>query len=226
MVLTIRYFTVRMILMIWLIEDVLNAGDIRYISDGWSPDKFHCGSDSNPNKLIKKNWAMNYDDPDHNDYVKFFYSRWQKASVDYLIKRCGQPYFAWYQPGHFYDWHLDSFPISGIAPHYSYTCFLNEDYEGGELVIRVGNTEREFKPKKGSIVLYNTGLWHKVNRVTAGDRKVVIGWAESFIKDSRMRENIIDFKMAVNAVADDISHDQLQQLESVRINIIREVADV
>ena len=155
------------------------------------------------------------------------YKPLQKATLDFLIRRSGQPYFVWYKTGGFYDWHLDAFPIAGIAPHYSYTVALNDpdEYEGGELIIRVGNTEQAFKPAKGSVILYNTGLWHKVNEVTAGDRKVAIGWAESYIKESNIRQNIIDLKHAINDVADDITHAQLEKLESARMNMIREYVD-
>ena len=107
------------------------------------------------------------------------------------------------------------------------TIALNDpdEYEGGELVLRVGNVEKEIKPPKGSMVLYNTGLWHKVNEVTAGDRKVAIAWAESYVTESTMRQNLVDLKLAINNVADDISHDQLEQLEQVRMNFIRECVD-
>jgi hypothetical protein len=40
-----------------------------------------------------------------------------------------------------------------------------------------------------------------------------------------MRQNLIDLKFAINNVADDISHDQLEQLEQVRMNFIRECVD-
>ena len=107
------------------------------------------------------------------------------------------------------------------------TVALNDpdEYEGGELVLRVGNIEKQIKPPKGSIVLYNTGLWHKVNEVTAGDRKVAIAWAESYVPESAMRQNIIDLKLAINDVAGDITHSQLEKLESVRMNLIRECVD-
>ena len=45
-----------------------------------------------------------------------------------------------------------------------------------------------------------------MNEVTAGDRKVAIGWAESYIKESNIRQNIIELKLAINDVADDITH--------------------
>lgn len=214
--------------MIWLIDDVLDGGSIRYLTQQWSDNMFHCGSDSNPRSEVKKNLAMNYDHPDHDAKCNYFYDKLRPQMEDYLIKRVGQPYFLWYKKGHYYDYHLDAFPIAGIAPHYSFTCFLNDpsEYEGGELTIKVGPKEITFKEKAGTLVMYNTGLWHKVNPVISGDRKVVVGWIESLIRDSRMRELIIDMKHAINNVANDITHSQLEKLESVRMNLIREYAEI
>jgi PKHD-type hydroxylase len=213
--------------MIWLLNDVLTPAESGNILSVYTEHRFHCGSDSNRRANVKKSLALNYDDPDYKRCTETLYVPLQKALSDYLIRRSGQPYFSWYKTGGFYDWHLDAFPIAGIAPHFSYTVALNDpdEYEGGELVIRVGNTESSFKPPKGSAILYNTGLWHKVNEVTSGDRKVAIGWAESYIKESAIRQNIIDLKLAINDVADDITHAQLEKLESARINMIREFVD-
>ncbi len=213
--------------MIWLLNDVLTPAESGNILSVYTEHRFHCGSDSNPREGVKKSSVLNYDDPDYKRCMQTLYTPLQKALSDFLIRRSGQPYFVWYKTGGFYKWHLDAFPIAGIAPHFSFTVALNDpdEYEGGELVIRVGNTEHEFKPPKGSVILYNTGLWHKVNEVTAGNRKVSIGWAESYIKESAMRQNIIDLKHAINDVADDISHEQLEKLESARMNMIREFVD-
>ncbi len=213
--------------MIWLLNDFVSPVECANILTVYQEHRFHCGSDSNPRKDVKKSLALNYDDRDYKRCMDTLYKPLQKATLDFLIRRSGQPYFVWYKTGGFYDWHLDAFPIAGIAPHYSYTVALNDpdEYEGGELIIRVGNTEQAFKPAKGSVILYNTGLWHKVNEVTAGDRKVAIGWAESYIKESNIRQNIIELKLAINDVADDITHAQLEKLESARMNMIREYVD-
>ncbi len=213
--------------MIWLLNDVLTPAESGNILSVYTEHRFHCGSDSNPREGVKKSSVFNYDDPDYKRCMQTLYTPLQKGLSDFLIRRSGQPYFVWYKTGGFYNWHLDAFPIAGIAPHFSYTVALNDpdEYEGGELVIRVGNTEHEFKPPKGSVILYNTGLWHKVNEVTAGDRKVAIGWAESYIKESAIRQNIIELKLAINDVANDVSHEQLEKLESARMNMIREFVD-
>lgn len=214
--------------MIWLLNDVIDERAIKTLSHNWVDDRFHCGSDRNPNLTNKRSFALDYEDANHDMMCQLLYDQIKpKIASDFVIKCVGQPYFSWYKPGCFYDKHLDAFPITGLCPHFSFTVFLNdpEEYEGGELTITVGNTERSFKPKAGSMVLYSTGLWHQVNKVTGGvGRKVAIGWAESFIANSAMRQHVIDLKHAINEIADDIPEESLKKLESVRVNIIREYA--
>lgn len=213
--------------MIWQLNDVLTPAETGNILSVYTEHRFHCGSDSNRKKDVKKTLAFNYDDIDHKRCVETLMTPLHKGLENFFIRKSGQPYFVWYKTGGYYNWHLDAFPIAGIAPHYSYTVALNnpDEYEGGELVIRVGNTEHEFKPPKGSVILYNTGFWHKVNEVTAGDRKVAIGWAESYIKESAQRNNLIDLKDAIDNVVDDLNIDQLEKLEGALMNMIREMVE-
>jgi PKHD-type hydroxylase len=214
--------------MIWLLDNVLDSADIRVLTQDWRDDIFHCGSDSNPNKKVKKTYTLNYDYAEHDTKCSYFYNKLRPHMDDYLIRRVGQPYFVWYKTGCFYNYHLDAFPIAGVAPHFSFTCFLNgpSEYEGGELLLNVGDTVTSHKPKAGSVILYHTGLWHKVNKVLSGERKVIVGWAESIIKNSHIRDCVINMKRALNEIEDDVSVDKLEKLESVRMNLIREYADV
>jgi hypothetical protein len=55
-------------------------------------------------------------------------------------------------------------------------------------------------------------------------RKVAVGWAESFIANSGMRQHVIDLKHAINEIVDVIPVDSLEKLEAARLNIIREYA--
>ena len=70
---------------------------------------------------------------------------------------------------------------------YSFTIFLNDDYEGGELQI-----ENEFvKGKAGEIYIYNSNLRHCVHPVTKGTRYACFGWIESVIQDKEVRQQLI-----------------------------------
>jgi len=75
------------------------------------------------------------------------------------------------------DWHRD-------YPFYEGTSiiFLNDDYEGGELVTAndpsdaMKHTKITHSPKKGSIVSFSNKLYHKVNPVIKGKRYTLAVW--------------------------------------------------
>jgi len=115
---------------------------------------------------------------------------------------------------------MDSHPCGGVNADMSMTIFLNDDYEGGELVIKVGNIETSHKPKAGTVIIYNTGALHKINPVTKGDRKVIVGWLESDIQDSFMRSHLIDYSRVMHSMPSDSPY--LVELEQMRLNLIRQ----
>jgi len=139
-----------------------------------------------------------------------------------------QPYFVWYRETDYYQWHLDSFPCAGVPSHYSFTCFLNDpdEYEGGELVLQFGPKEVSIKEPKGTCVLYYTGLRHKVNEVKSGDRKVVIGWGESFVANSKVRETLTELQLFLNDMEGSIAVEEYERLDTIRLNLMREYANL
>jgi PKHD-type hydroxylase len=87
----------------------------------------------------------------------------------------------------FYDWHIDSHTKpydNGLIRKISFTICLNEDYEGGEFELSLPNPKPEkhkfFKFnkvfKKGTLIVFPSFMWHKVNPVAKGFRKVIVGW--------------------------------------------------
>ena len=59
---------------------------------------------------------------------------------------------------------------------------LNDEYEGGDFEICyphpiLDKTKVEtFKLKKGEMIVFPSHTWHKVNKVTKGIRKALVGW--------------------------------------------------
>lgn len=109
--------------------------------------------------------------------------------------------FSRYQPGQEYGLHADNagmFDSSGwpLRTDVSFTVFLSDpgSYEGGDLVIQDLSGERGFRPAAGSIVLYPTGLLHKVMPVTAGTRLACVGWVQSLIRRPDQRELLFDLE--------------------------------
>ena len=79
------------------------------------------------------------------------------------------------------DWHRDYPTYKGTS-----IIFLNDDYEGGELVTAsdysesMSSTRVVHKPKKGRVVSFKEVVWHKVNPVIKGKRYTLVIWYHHF----------------------------------------------
>ena len=87
--------------------------------------------------------------------------------------------------GGYYKPHFDVVHTDQSLPQFSTTIFLSDpdEYEGGELVLWIDGKEVFFKPKAGRAVTYETGIGHRVNTVTSGERLAIIFWTYSEWKD-------------------------------------------
>ena len=90
-----------------------------------------------------------------------------------------------YEEGDHYDWHVDnhSKPYNnGMIRKLSFSICLNDEFEGGDFDLGrpsplTGKTNIEtFKLKKGEMIVFPSHTWHKVNKVTKGIRKALVGW--------------------------------------------------
>lgn len=84
----------------------------------------------------------------------------------------------------------------------SLTLFLNEPaaYDGGELALQYGSGETLTKLPARSMVCYPTGQLHRVTPVTRGERLVVVGWIQSYVRDDAAREVLRDLGEAMEAL--------------------------
>jgi len=122
----------------------------------------------------------------------------------FLATKHSVPLFSWYKEGDEYGYHNDNYPIRKLYPNLNYTVYLNDDFEGGELIIKVGNVEVVTKPEKGKFIIYDSNLQHRVAPVTKGERKVMLGWMETEIKDSFHRNFCIDYSLTCNDILRDL----------------------
>lgn len=88
-----------------------------------------------------------------------------------------------YPEGGFYDWHVDQHitPVKGEVRKISFTCWVNDSYEGGEFDLEIGNPKEEvryktFSPQPGKAIFFMSDWWHRVRPVTSGVRKSLVGW--------------------------------------------------
>lgn len=107
--------------------------------------------------------------------------------------------FSRYGPGDAYGLHTDDATMTAsdggrLRTDLSFTLFLSEPetYEGGELLLNALDGERLMKPPAGSVVLYSTGLLHRVVPVASGERLAAVGWIQSLIRRQDEREILFD----------------------------------
>jgi PKHD-type hydroxylase len=126
------------------------------------------------------------------------------------VRRFAEPkfisriFFGRYGEGMYYGTHNDGPITSGGGPgpgraDVSFTIFLSDpdSYEGGELVLESPFGEAKIKPPAGHAVIYDTGLMHRVDPVTSGQRVVTVGWIQSWIQDPMQRAILRDVKDAI-----------------------------
>lgn len=88
-----------------------------------------------------------------------------------------------YSEGEYYNWHNDLINEKDLSSvrKLSFTVQLSdpEEYSGGELQFLDDSDNLFFAPKeKGTIVIFDSRLKHRVMKVRSGCRKSLVGWVE------------------------------------------------
>ena len=143
-------------------------------------------------------------------------------------RRIARIQFARYGEGMFYGSHNDA-SITHFNPlptraDLSFTIFLNapSEYEGGELVLESPLGETALKEAAGTIVLYDTGLRHRVEKITSGKRLVIVGWIESMVRSPEARDVLHDMTSVLRSVAtQDPESEEAITLRRIRGNLLR-----
>jgi PKHD-type hydroxylase len=105
--------------------------------------------------------------------------------------------FTKYKLNQFYDWHRDTWDAPYNTPNdlnthgkirkLSVTCSLSDpkDYKGGELEFNFRDSDPDKKQEirkckeilpRGSIIVFPSHVWHRVNPVTEGTRYSLVIW--------------------------------------------------
>jgi PKHD-type hydroxylase len=83
-----------------------------------------------------------------------------------------------YNEGGHYDWHMDIGP--GQAAHRKLSVIIQlsdpKDYEGGEVLFKASEVERQLPIDQGQIGIFPSFILHKVNPVTSGKRYALVAW--------------------------------------------------
>ena len=136
-----------------------------------------------------------------------------------------------YRAGMGYGAHVDN-ALMGEATAWradvSFTLFLSDpdQYDGGELALESGSGELRLKLPARGLVCYPTGQLHRVLPVTRGERLVVVGWIQSFVRDEGRREVLRDLAEAREALsASDPAGRACQLINKTHTNLLRRWAE-
>ena len=142
------------------------------------------------------------------------------------------PMMTRYKPGMKYGAHADSafihLPQGTIRSDISSTVFLNDpaDYDGGELKIRLGDSELSFKLNPGEAIVYPSDSLHQVLPVTRGERLVAITFIQSRIQDPFRRNLLYELNEVAALEGLKMDPENFNRLQVVRENLMRHWADM
>ncbi|HET9340427.1 MAG TPA: Fe2+-dependent dioxygenase [Casimicrobiaceae bacterium] len=137
-----------------------------------------------------------------------------------LPLHAASPLYARYRPGMSYGDHLDD-PVMGAdgvmyRSDVAVTVFLSapDEYDGGELVIRLPSGEQVVKLPAGDAVLYPAGTVHHVAPVVRGERLVAVTWVQSLVRDAARRELLY----GLNAARETLLQAAPEAAETAQVN--------
>ena len=143
-------------------------------------------------------------------------------------RRIARILFARYDAGMYYQSHNDAAIVhhqgSAARADISFSLLLSEadDYSGGELVLETASGEVAIKAAAGTLLLYDTGLRHRVETVDSGSRLVLLGWIESLVRAAEARAVLRDLNPLIRAAMErDPDGDEVIQLRRVRASLMR-----
>ena len=162
-----------------------------------------------PAKERKKNLQITNLSPDYEKFKPFVSKAHMNTQVSAytFMQKLLSPRVAVYREGGFYGWHVDT-PIMDLQrADLSFTIFLNsgDDYQGGELELELNGVKAKVKGKPGEVIIYASGVRHRVLPVTSGERRVIVGWLKSNVKLHEYRERLYNLNVQLS---------RLRQIES------------
>lgn len=166
--------------------------------------------------IFIKNRKINYELNDNPQLIAEFID---KINLAFSTNRAVQDKFIFkqilniiinqYKVGGKYDGHFDNefmpsvFSNEPLRTDYSFTIFLNDNFEGGKLKIE----DLIVKPKKGYGVFYRSNLYHSVTEVLSNERYAIVGWVQSMIRDNEAREALVNLTKVRNKILENFDEE-------------------
>ena len=176
---------------------------------------------------VKNNIQLSRESEVSKKFTKFII---EKLNKDQLIKsfslskKIHGTIFTKSKKGMKYGRHIDNTFMSTGRADLSFTLFLSnvDSYEGGELIIENINSKNTFKLNAGQILIYPSTYLHSVQEVTEGERLVLIGWIESYVKSIEEREYLFDLDAGARGIlAKNGRSDELDLIFKSYSNLLR-----
>ncbi|MBS0332949.1 MAG: Fe2+-dependent dioxygenase [Proteobacteria bacterium] len=216
------------------IPDLLTPNEVAQLRDLAQRMNFVDGRVSNPNSRVKNNLQADQSDPLQaraSEILGRALSRDERFIAYAFPKRMAPPLLTKHLPGMTYGAHADTafLPIGArpLRSDLSCTVFLSDPagYDGGELSVRLGTREVDFKPPPGGAVVYPSTTIHQVKPVTRGERLVGITFVESEIVDRVFRELLFELNDVVATEGDKLSWAARTRLSHITNSLHRQWGD-
>jgi PKHD-type hydroxylase len=216
------------------IPDLLTDDEVRRLRELAAGLAFVDGRASNPGSTIKRNLQADFAHPAHkasSDILMAAFRRHPTFIAFAFPKMIAPPMLTKHQPGMHYGPHADAaFMPVGARPlraDLSCTVFLTEpaDYDGGELSVRLGSREVDFRPPPGAAVVYPSTTIHEVKPVTRGERLCGITFIESDVVDRANRELLYELNEVLAEEGEKLSFEARTRLAHVAVSLHRQWGD-
>ena len=222
--------------MLLLIRNVLDAARLHEVQQLLATGEFVDGRFSAGKEAakVKHNQELAPESPLHrrlNALVMSPLVQHPQYQAAVLPLRVATAFYARYRPGMTYGFHVDDPVMGPMSGRYrtdvSTTVFLNDDYDGGEIVIRTTYGEEKVRGQAGDALVYDSGSWHQVAEVTRGERLVAVTWAQSLVKDPQQRALLYQLAQAREGVMAKLpSSEEASAISTVHINLLRMWSEV
>jgi PKHD-type hydroxylase len=212
------------------LPDVLTPEEVARLRGLAAAARFVDGRQSNPHSTVKNNLQIDLGDPAHREASQLMAAALQRSEAfrNFAMPRqVAPPMLAKYRPEMNYGLHSDAafLPLAGgpLRSDLSCTLFLADpaSYQGGELSVRLGTRQVEFKGPPGSAVIYPSNTLHEVKPVTAGDRLVGLTFIESLVRDPVFRELLYQLDEVAALEGLTMSWENRTRLQYVRSSLRR-----
>jgi PKHD-type hydroxylase len=195
--------------------------------------KFVDGRISNPHNTAKQNEQLHDAAPyqQSSELLRQALIRSEEFRNFAFAYALAPPMMTRYKPGMKYGAHADAaflpLPQGTIRSDLSCTIFLNEpeDYDGGELHIRLGDADLSFKLRPGEAVVYPSDTLHEVVPVTKGERLVAITFIQSRIQDPFRRNPLFTLNEIAALEGSNMAPDNFTRLQLVQNQLLRHWAE-